>query len=254
MITSIAPENWQDLQVQTARILRECGFSVEIEKVVETARGNVELDIYAEENVEDRRYAIVCECKHWHSRVPQTVIHGFRTVLADLGANVGYIVASNGFQAGAGPAAAYTNVKLVTWEEFQAEFERTWLKRFLQATVAERCDPLLTYTEPLLPAWFRRLSDQQKDRFLSLKRQHDEFGWLMMQLTYYVRALRNVDFPDLPLRPRITKLTDETIIPDDVLDAVAYRELLEAALAHSDQVITEFRALRPQTEAPSDHE
>lgn len=32
----------------------------------------------------------------WRSRVPQNVIHGFRTVLADIGANVGYIVSMAG--------------------------------------------------------------------------------------------------------------------------------------------------------------
>jgi len=254
MITSTNPESWRELQDETARILRECGFSVEIEKVVETARGSVELDVYAEESIDGRRYSIICECKHWRSRVPQTVVHGFRTVVGDLGANLGLIVASSGFQSGAGPAATYTNVKLVTWEEFQAEFEQTWLKRYLQPTVSDRCDPLLTYSEPLLPAWFGALSSQQKDEFLNLKRQHDEFGWLMMTFTPYVRMLHHAPFPELPLRARVAQLSDEAIIPEEVLDAVGYRQFLDAALAHSDRAVAQFRALRPRDEAPLEHE
>lgn len=254
MITSRDPSSWQDLQENAARILRECGFSVEVEKVVETARGRVEVDVCAEEAVDGRRYSIVCECKYWRSRVPQTVVHGFRTVVGDLGANLGLIVASSGFQAGAHPAAAHTNVRLVTWEEFQHEFERTWIKRHLQPTVAERCDPLLTYTEPLLPGWFGLLSDDQKNTFIALKRRHDEFGWLMMAFTPYVRMLQDQAFPQLPLRPRIAPVSESAEIPASVLDAVGYREFLDAALTHSDQVIAEFRALRPAKEPPSEHE
>ncbi len=254
MITSIDPASWQDLQEETARILRECGFNVEVEKVVETARGTVELDVYAEETVDGRRYAIVCECKHWKQRVPQTVVHGFRTVVGDLGANLGLIIASNGFQAGATPAAAYTNVRLVTWQEFQMEFERTWLKRYLQQTVAKRCDPLLTYAEPLLPAWFGDLEEHEKEEFMSLKRQHDEFGWLMMTFTPYPRMLHDVGFPELPLRGRVALASDDALIPEAVLDAAGYREFLNASLAHSDEVTAKFRALRPPQEAPSEHE
>jgi restriction system protein len=254
VITSTSPESWRDLQEETARILRECGFSVEVEKVVETARVSVELDVYAEESVDGRRYSIVCECKHWRSRVPQTVIHGFRTVVGDLGANLGLIVASSGFQAGATHAAAYTNLRLVSWEEFQTEFERTWLKRYLEPTVTKRCDPLLTYSEPILPAWFGGLSEAQKGEFLDLKRQHDEFGWLMMSFTSYSRMLRESSFPQLPLRARFASLTQDGSIPDVILDAVGYREFLDAALTHSDAVIAKFRAFRPQAEAPSEHE
>jgi restriction system protein len=211
MITSKTPADWRELQNDTATILRECEFSVEIEKRVQTVRGNVAIDVYAEENVDGRRYSILCECKHWRARVPQNVIHGFRTVVSDIGANLGLIVASEGFQSGASEAATLTNVKLVTWEGFQAEFECTWLTRYLHPTVATRCDPLLTYTEPLLPAWFSRLPEENKDKYLELKRKYDVFGMLMMAFTPYVRMLHPTAVPTLPLRSRIAQLTgDET--------------------------------------------
>lgn len=247
LITSKIPADWRGLQDETARILRECGFTVEVEKTVQTARGSVELDVYAEEVVDGRRYSIICECKHWQARVPQTVVHGFRTVVGDIGANLGLIVSSSGFQSGADAAATLTNTKLVTWSEFQAEFEQTWLKRYLQPTVAERCDPLLTYTEPLLPAWFQLLSEEAKVDFISLKRRFDEFGWLMMAFTPYVRMLHPSAFPGLPLRGSVAQLADPKGFPDEVLDSVGYREFLEAALKHSDSVIAAFRALRPST-------
>ena len=42
MITSRTPSSWQDLQEQSARILAECGFAVEIEKKVKLVRGQAE--------------------------------------------------------------------------------------------------------------------------------------------------------------------------------------------------------------------
>ena len=251
MITSRVPQNWRELQEQTARILRECGFAVEVEKTLETVRGRVEIDVYAEETVDGRRYVILCECKLWRARVPQNVIHGFRTVVGDIGANLGLIVASEGFQPGAELAATFTNVRLVSWEQFQVEFEPTWLKRYLQETVTERCDPLLTFSEPFLPAWFNAMSEDNQDAYIALKQRHDEFGWMMMTFTRYHRMLNPTDFPALPLRPRIAvNLSAKSLIPDDVLDATAYREFLEAALAHSDSIIAQFRALRPATWQP----
>src|SRR6516162_241671 len=98
MITSRQPEGWQELQEAVGAVLRECGFTVEIEKKLDAARGTVEIDVYSEEVVNGRKYVILCECKHWNHRVPQSVIHGFRSVIADSGANLGYIVSSAGFQ------------------------------------------------------------------------------------------------------------------------------------------------------------
>lgn len=51
MITSKTPGDWRELQNDTATILRECEFSVEIEKRVETVRGNVANSTQARESV-----------------------------------------------------------------------------------------------------------------------------------------------------------------------------------------------------------
>jgi hypothetical protein len=54
-------------------------------------------------------YAI--ECKNWRKKVPRSVVHGFRTVVGDSGANWGAIVSLHGFQSGAYEAARYSNVR-----------------------------------------------------------------------------------------------------------------------------------------------
>jgi restriction system protein len=122
LLTTTQPVDWRTLQCGVASILRECGFTVEIERIFKTVRGSVEVDVYAEEIVNGRTYSIASECKHWSSRVPQTVIHAFRTVVADLGVNVGYIVSRKGFQSGAFGASKSTNLKLLTVEFGDSHF------------------------------------------------------------------------------------------------------------------------------------
>lgn len=179
MITRRVPDTWQALQAEVGRILAECGFAVEIEKKAQSARGEVELDIYAEEIVRGRKYAIACECKFRKARIAQAVVHGFRTVVQEIGANIGYIVSMEGFQSGAVTAGELTNISLVTWQEFQNIFEESWFEEFFTKQIAEKLDGLMTYAEPFLPAWFEAMTQEDKTKYLALKDQHDLFGVVM---------------------------------------------------------------------------
>ena len=172
MITRNAPDSWQALQTEVGRILRECGFDVEVEKKIQSARGTVELDVYADETIRGRRYAIACECKYWKSRIPQAVVHGFRTVVQEIGANIGYIISMEGFQSGAMSASDLTNLKLVTWQEFQDIFEESWFEEFFTKEIVKKLDGLMTYSEPFLPAWFEKMSDDDKSKYISLKEKY----------------------------------------------------------------------------------
>jgi restriction system protein len=245
MITNIIPNSWQKLQNQTARILEECGFSVEVEKTIETVRGAVEIDVYAEEIIKGRKYIILCECKNWKSRVPQNVIHGFRTVVSDIGANVGYIISSNGFQSGSFSAAELTNIELTDWFEFQNAFEGTWYDEYFSPKIAEDLDPLLTYSEPILPRWFDNLPDKDKKEFFSLKSEYDKLGWLIMSFTPYVRMIDKTPYPTLPVRGRLATRPEVPVtIPDDILDCESYREFYERCMEVGHLAIKKFRAIR----------
>lgn len=244
MLTVHIPTTWQELQNQAGRILSECGFTVEIEKLIDTVRGKVTIDVYAEETVRGRLYKLLCECKRWKAPVPQTVIHSFRTVVGDSGANVGYIISSGGFQSGAFSAAELSNIELVTWEGFQDKFQESWLENYLLPFVADHFDPLLTYTEPLLPRAFSSLPDDRKRQFIALKDRYDPFGWLMMMFTPYTKMLRKEGFPKLPLRAHFKEgSTPEKEIPAAVLDALGYRDFLDAAVEYGDKATSEFREI-----------
>lgn len=245
MITTEIPSDWRDLQNQVTRILSECRFEVETEKTIETARGGVELDVYAEETVEGRKYIIVCECKYWKSRVPQSVIRVFRTVMSDMGANIGYIISLSGFQSGAYAASELTNIELVTWEEFQGAFEEGWYKKYFSPHIAEKLDPLLTYVEPLPPSWFLDLSKSDQLAYLELKKEYDEFGWLIMGFTPYAR---NQARPQLPIIDHISN--NHTLMknsPQKVLGETGYRQFLEVAIEYGEEAISKFRAIRNRT-------
>jgi restriction system protein len=245
MITSHVPDDWRQLQVEVARLLDECGFSVEIEKKVRTVRGEVELDVYAQEEVKGRKYSIVCECKHWKAKIPQNVVHGFRTVVADMGANIGYIVSLAGFQEGAFEASELTNVELVTWHDLQNKFELSWYESYFSPQITERLDPILSYTEPLLPAWWDKLTEPQQQQYIQLKEKYDGFGWLIMTFTPYHRMFRVEAIPRLPVidqlppnSPLLTKL------PNSLLRQTTYREFFDEAIDFGTQAIAEFQILR----------
>jgi len=244
MITRSIPDSWQALQTEVGRILSECGFAVEVEKKIGSARGAVELDVYAEETIRGRRYAIACECKYWKSRIPQAVIHGFRTVVQEIGANVGYIISMEGFQSGAVAASELTNLKLVTWQEFQGLFEESWFEEFFTKQIDEKLDGVMTYAEPFLPPWFERMVEEDKSKYLSLKEKHDLFGIVMQSLGPYTRILRKGPIPTLPLRSRLKPDPALDTIPDHILDETGYRQLLEASIAHGEAALAEFRVLR----------
>ena len=146
MIDGDEPSSWRDLQERVARILREAGVATAVEKVIKTARGEVSIDVWAHDSSATPAQTYLLECKRWRARVPQTVVHAFRTVVGDSGANWGAIISAAGFQKGARGAAQYSNVRLLSWPEFQTLFAERWFEHHFVRVIAEESDPLVEYT------------------------------------------------------------------------------------------------------------
>ena len=121
--------DWRDLQDRVANLFREMGYEVLSPHVIKHVRGSKEVDVYVRDPRTSVPHVILIECKHWKSNLPQDVVHGFRTVMADCGANTGIIVGSTGFQRGAEEAVAYTNLELRTWESLQRAYGNEWFLR-----------------------------------------------------------------------------------------------------------------------------
>lgn len=98
MIDGDEPESWHELQDRIARILRETGVETIVEKSIQTPRGQVTIDVWAHDSAAVPSQTYLIECKRWRTRVPQTVVHAFRTVVGESGANWGAIISASGFQ------------------------------------------------------------------------------------------------------------------------------------------------------------
>jgi restriction system protein len=68
MINRDAPKGWRDLQNQVGQILQECGLDCEIEKNIQTVRGDVVIDVYAEDKT-TQPTTIYLMCNTFESRL-----------------------------------------------------------------------------------------------------------------------------------------------------------------------------------------
>ena len=252
MITSIRPKDWRDLQIQVARLLTECGFDVNIELVLKNARGHIEIDVFAKEIINGRTYSIACECKNWNSNVPQSTIHGFRTAIADIGVNLGIVITTSNYQSGAIEASQFTNIQLHTWETFQLEFEKQWLEMYFHPKITTELDPLFTYTEPLAPAWYPKLTSADKQIFSKLQNQYLGFGLFMLSLARWGGFMEKNGLT-LPLEQALIQKYKLSELPSEILAAQCYRDFLEPCLSYGGQAITQFREIRDKYYLSTDH-
>jgi hypothetical protein len=155
LIEASPPKSWQELETGVAQILGECGYDVEVQKNVTLAGGNVNIDVWADDHSSPPN-VIAVECKHWTTPATLNVVHAFGTVVGDSGANTGLIVSSVGFQQGAVEAAAYSNVRLLDWVQFQEMFLERWFRQYMSETLAEETDALHEYTEPIYSGFSAR--------------------------------------------------------------------------------------------------
>lgn len=120
------PQTWQELQNLTAEYLAVAGYKATTPYELNTARGKVEVDVYVEAPYELIKHILI-ECKYWKTPVTKEKIHAFRTVVHDCGAELGIIISKNGYQSGAIEAAAFSNVRLETWESFLNIIMDKWI-------------------------------------------------------------------------------------------------------------------------------
>ncbi|MEM7101107.1 MAG: restriction endonuclease [Pseudomonadota bacterium] len=250
LITKSSPDTWQELESEVASVLSQCGFDTRRKYLVE-GRGTTELDVYAEEVIDGRKNIIVCECKHWSSRVPQAVVHSFRTVMQEVGANTGYIISTGGFQSGAYQAIERTNVHLVDWEEFQEVFHKTWYHQYLIKEIVYRYDRLIGFSEPFAPRWLDDISEEDAEWFVGFRNQNMLLWSLLMSFTPWHHTLPNRSIRDLPIRSWSKESYDDNNLPDNVLDSLAHRDLLDAIESHCSPAINKINEMFSKYDLPT---
>ncbi|MEY8367687.1 restriction endonuclease [Anaerovoracaceae bacterium 42-11] len=145
--TDRCPSTWRELQDDVALLLSQAGYQVVSPCTIETARGSVEVDVLVKSPDEFIK-KIICECKYWSSPIPKEKVHAFRTVVSDSGAYLGLIISKCGFQSGSIEAAKYSNVQLLTWEQFTNLISDKWILYQLKKIKRESV-PLSEYINPL---------------------------------------------------------------------------------------------------------
>lgn len=141
------PSTWRELQDDVALLLNQAGYQAISPCTIETVRGCVEVDVLVE-SPDELIKKIICECKYWNSPIPKEKVHAFRAVVSDSGAYLGLIISKCGFQSGAIEAAKYSNVQLLTWEQFTDLISDKWILCQLRKIKREAI-PLSEYINPL---------------------------------------------------------------------------------------------------------
>lgn len=198
-------------------------------KRFETARGRVEVDVYAIDPATNPPSVYLCECKRWSTSVPQGEVQTFRTVVADSGANHGLFISAKGFQQGAHEVVQHTNVHLSSWQEFQELFLERWCERYWVPTFRTGADRLAGYVDPpisdasLRHAEGKPLEPEEAVGLMALKMWSAPFA---TDLAYLMQK------PAPPLNPAIWELRDsfKAYLPENIRHAQYLRDLLQLLL------------------------
>lgn len=178
-----APNGWRDLQEKVRSILMDCGYEAEVEKEINLGRGKAVVDVYAHKSA-GLSVTIICECKHWQKRVPRAVVQGFRTIVTEAGANLGYIISAKGFQSGSYEVVVKTNVQLLLWDEFEVAFRMEWLRTWVDK-VSRAGIELRSFVNYLISLSFQKdaigsLIESKWSEMEDIRGAHED--WLFMSM------------------------------------------------------------------------
>jgi hypothetical protein len=162
LITSRIPEEWGELEDLVTAILNEAGLEARRDVSLTLPRGGVDVDVVADETHDGIVHRILCECKNWRSNIPREVVHAFRTVVAEAGANRGYIISRVGFQPGAIEVVEFRNIQLVTFAEFQNAYFPKWYNKRLWDMEHEMIGNFHTYYEPFGKPGYSQLKNEEE--------------------------------------------------------------------------------------------
>lgn len=204
------PKTWRELQEAVGEIMQQCNFTVEIEKKVDTIRGSVEIDVYAHEIVDGRTYTIIGECKYWKASIPQNVIHALRTVVNDSGVNKAYIITTSKFQSGALDFIKQTNIELVTWQEFQNVFFKSWYINYFSKKLK---DIVSSKYNPAALQFFENFEMIEKHAYRILVNKYD----FLQDLSHHFPSGLFKDNPDY-FYDIENKLPIATQMPSEILE------------------------------------
>lgn len=127
IIYSKEPSDWREFQDYVSQLFNELGYSATVGKIINSARGNYEIDVFVEDRINIPNSTILIECKYWNTLVPQDVIFSFESRVQNSGANKGYVVSKKGFQSGAYDAIQNTVIEILDFESLLNMYYQLWI-------------------------------------------------------------------------------------------------------------------------------
>jgi hypothetical protein len=110
---------WNEYQEAVAAFFRELGLQAETNTQVDGTRTKHDVDVVVRSNHAGFQVLWLVECKWWASRVPKEKVLALRSIVHDVGADRGFIMAEEGYQKGALEAAHLTNVQLTSIKDLR---------------------------------------------------------------------------------------------------------------------------------------
>jgi hypothetical protein len=110
----VTQQPWRDYEVQARDFFRTMGIAAEVGEVVRGARAEHRVDVVVRPRQLGWTHLWLVECKAVTRPVPKEKVLTFLQVVADAGADRGFLLAEAGFQPSAQHAAAHTNVTLTS--------------------------------------------------------------------------------------------------------------------------------------------
>lgn len=219
------PTHWTELQLLTKQLFDELSCKSEVEKNIVTVRGKVCVDVYIKDFVSSPPLVYLCECKYWRKKVSKAVVHSFRTVVHDSGANRGYIISKAGFQSGAFEAAMSSNVELVTWEQLQVLFKDRWISA-LKHKIISTADQISDLTKG-----FKKPKCMTKDEM-------DEYSFLVFHLAALTVASCFDEMREFPWE--FTDYRTDDLENKRLISVNSWREYFDYMIPFCDVLLKEF--------------
>ncbi|MCS5714591.1 restriction endonuclease [Herbiconiux sp. CPCC 205716] len=124
---------WKEYQEEAADVFRDLGFNAETDVSVDGVRNRHDIDVLATYEHAGLDLTWLIECKQWKSRVKKVQVLSLRTVVEDVGADRGLLIAESGFQKGAIQATHKSNVVVTSLAKLRIEAAAALVQRRLMA-------------------------------------------------------------------------------------------------------------------------
>ncbi len=112
-------KDWVAYQEEVAGFFRDLGMESFTDVTVKGARTSHDVDVVVRGRYSGFDIMWVVECKAWAARIPKEKVLALRTIVADTGADRGFLMAESGYQSGALEAALLANITLTSVGELK---------------------------------------------------------------------------------------------------------------------------------------